>query len=62
VKVIPISTRDGRWWPHVEIADEAGNVVRDLYVAAVQFPTSAEAERAGWSVAEAWIRRRVTET
>jgi hypothetical protein len=33
----------------------------DADVAAVRFPTSAEAEHAGWSIAQTWIIRQRTE-
>ena len=58
--VIPMDD-DGRWWPHVRIADDAGNLVEDAGRTAVRFPTRAAAEHAGWAFVAAWIRSRPTE-
>ena len=60
VTVIPIDAGDGRWWPHVRIADDSGNLVQDAGSTAMRFPTRAAAEHAGWSFVEAWIRCRTT--
>ena len=61
VTVVPIDSGDGRWWPHVRIADDFGNIVKDADAVAARFPTRTEAENAGWSFAEAWIMCRATE-
>jgi hypothetical protein len=59
VTVIPMDD-DGRWWPHVRIVDDTGNIVKDAGNTAVRFPTSAAAEHAGWAFVAAWIRSRTT--
>ena len=61
VTVMPIESGDGRWWPHVQIADDSGNIVKRASGTAVRFPRRADAEHAGWSFVEAWIRCRATE-
>jgi hypothetical protein len=53
--VIPMDSGDGRWWPHVRIADDSGNIVKDAGSTAVRFPTRAAAEHAGWSFVRVWI-------
>jgi len=60
VTVIPMND-DGRWWPHVRIADDAGNIVKDAGTTVIRFPTRTDAEHAGWSFVEAWIRCHATE-
>ena len=60
VTVMPIDSGDGRWWPHVQITDDSGNIVKSVNGTAVRFPTRADAEHAGWSFVEAWIRCRAT--
>ena len=57
--VIPMDAGDDRWWPHVRIADDSGNLVKDAGSTGVRFPTRAAAEYAGWSFVEAWIRCQV---
>ena len=59
VTVIPMDD-DGRWWPHVRITDDAGNIMEDAARTAVRFPTRAAAEHAGWSFVAAWIKSRAT--
>jgi hypothetical protein len=50
-----VDAGDDRWWPHVRIADDGGNLVKDAGSTGVRFPTRAAAEYAGWSFVEAWI-------
>jgi hypothetical protein len=58
VTVTSVDAGDGRWWPHVQIADDSGKVVKDADTASVRFATKEEASRVGWSFAEAWIGSR----
>jgi len=60
VTVIPMDD-GGRWWPHVRIADDSGDILKDAGSTFIRFSTRTAAEHAGWSFVEAWIRCRAPE-
>jgi hypothetical protein len=57
VQVTPIETPDGRWVVRIALSDASGNVVTNTEVTAVLFSTPAEADRAGWTIADGWLQR-----